>query len=746
MTVNPSPIGGWNDDPSSDDGSDKTEPEAGRAPPTDKVDPFFTDLLPRGEHIPPQLSDYEILGELGRGGMGVVYKVRQKSLDRIVALKMIVGPVEGKIVERFLGEARAVAALNHPGIVPIFEIGRADNQPYYTMTFVDGGSLSAHLKKHGPMSPFRAARVVLDVARAVAHAHQNKIIHRDLKPDNVLLDGQGNPRVTDFGLAKRLGGSVDLTAPGEVVGTPSYMAPEQARGQSKILGPAVDLYALGGILYACLSGQPPFTGETQIDVMLKVTSEAPPPLRIRNPAVPADLEAICMKCLEKNPGDRYPTADALAFELAAWLGRPAAAEASPVQSPAAEKVNVLTTFEIHCPRCRETLPMAADRVGTVAKCPRCREHFVVPGEPDEAPVAAHQGDRFRRSSYWLVGIFLIAAVIFAVGAIALQTAQDVARPIVSRFQDRTREFEEILPLLQKLSEQIQRSRTAGELRTSRIQFLSESKKVPELVSRMNAQLGLLKRDREFEDSLTILQKLSAPPTRLPTPEELAKRQTQFLEESNKVQMLAARMNGYTAFREMAEAPFHLDDAFPYLHLQQDYFQFNDSPPYYRRYISIVRVAVCLLSLVLVVQAVYFYRFLYAAWSLVQDGKVRISPSMAVGGVFIPVFQLAWKFVAFRGLAVEFNRYIQRHRLKAPKAPVAWMTLFTILDVLLLPLWVAAAFLGDPAAPVGWENLILGGILPSLLFIYSVVYLIAVNALARSAAEIAEARFVAAVQK
>ncbi len=284
--------------------------------------PSSATASPPPVNLPPELSelpDYQVIKELGRGGMGVVYQAKQKSLGRTVALKMIIGNPDSRAIDRFMNEAQAAAALNHPGMVPIFEIGQVGGKPYFTMAYIEGGSLSGLLKSGGALPPKRAVQIVLQVAQAVAHAHQANIIHRDLKPDNVLLDKQGNARVTDFGLAKQLEGNANLTATGEVLGTPTYMAPEQARGGTKSAGPGVDIYALGGLLYACLVGRAPFTGNTTIEVILKVTIETPASPRSINPDIPAELDAVCMKCLEKEPENRYPSAAALAEDLEAWL-------------------------------------------------------------------------------------------------------------------------------------------------------------------------------------------------------------------------------------------------------------------------------------------------------------------------------------------------------------------------------------------------------------------------------------------
>jgi tetratricopeptide (TPR) repeat protein len=259
---------------------------------------------------------YEILEELGKGGMGVVYKARHEQLGNLVALKMILAGTyaNDQDVARFLAEAEAVAHLQHPNIVRLLEFGRHEGLPYFTLEFMAGGSLSDKLQKE-PLLPTEAARVVEQLARGMAHAHQAGIIHRDLKPANVLLAADGTPKISDFGLVKRVEAGSGITHTGDVMGTPSYMAPEQARGQSKHVGPAVDVYALGAILYECLTGRPPFKGPTNWDTLAQVVAEDPvPPSRLQ-PKVPRDLETICLKCLRKEPAGRYPSAEALAEDL-----------------------------------------------------------------------------------------------------------------------------------------------------------------------------------------------------------------------------------------------------------------------------------------------------------------------------------------------------------------------------------------------------------------------------------------------
>jgi serine/threonine-protein kinase len=275
------------------------------------------------------IRGYEILGELGRGGMGVVYRARQVSLKRIVALKMILSSAHAGPEERarFVSEAEAVARLQHPNIVQIHEIGEADGCPYFSLEFVDGGTL-AHQLNGRPLPPREAAELVETLARAMHAVHQLGIIHRDLKPANVLLTADGTPKITDFGLAKAVECEASGTGPsalraltqsGMILGTPSYMAPEQAEGKGRAIGPATDVYALGAILYEMLTGRPPFDGGTLLDTVMQVLSEEPLPPRRRHPGVPRDLETICLKCLAKEPRQRYASARDLADDLQRYL-------------------------------------------------------------------------------------------------------------------------------------------------------------------------------------------------------------------------------------------------------------------------------------------------------------------------------------------------------------------------------------------------------------------------------------------
>jgi serine/threonine-protein kinase len=263
-----------------------------------------------------RLGNYELLGEIARGGMGVVYRARQVGLGRVVAVKMIVASSHAGLEkrDRFRREAQAVARLQHPNIVQIFEVGEADGRPFFSLEFLDGGCLADRLAGV-PLPARRAAALVETLARAMHSAHQQGIVHRDLKPANVLLARDGTPKITDFGLAKLLDRSDTPTKPSEVLGTPSYMAPEQAAGKTREVGPAADVYALGAILYEALTGRPPFQGAGLLETLEQVRTQEPVPVRRLQPKVPRDLETVCHRCLEKDPARRYATAQALAEDL-----------------------------------------------------------------------------------------------------------------------------------------------------------------------------------------------------------------------------------------------------------------------------------------------------------------------------------------------------------------------------------------------------------------------------------------------
>lgn len=266
------------------------------------------------------LGDYELLGEIARGGMGAVHRARQVSLNRQVAVKVILAGEFASAAElrRFRTEAEAVGGLNHPNIVPIYEVGEEGGRHFFSMKLVEGGSLSARVKEFS--APKAAAALLATVARAVHHAHAHGFLHRDLKPGNILLDADGTPHVADFGLAKRLDGAGhDQTLTGVVMGTPAYMSPEQARGESKRLTTATDIYSLGAILYQLLTGQPPFTGESVMEVLRQTLEAEPIPPGKLVQEVDRDLESICLKCLDKEPARRYGSALALAEDLECWL-------------------------------------------------------------------------------------------------------------------------------------------------------------------------------------------------------------------------------------------------------------------------------------------------------------------------------------------------------------------------------------------------------------------------------------------
>lgn len=286
-----------------------------------KTTPAIGNADQQGFGSPARLfGDYELLEEINRGGMGVVYKARQARLNRFVAVKMILSGqfADADEVRRFHNEAEAAAGLDHPGIVPVFESGETEGRHFFSMGFVEGRSLAALLAA-GPMSARHAAELLAHVADAVHYAHQRGVIHRDLKPGNILLDRDGHPRVADFGLAKRVAGDSSVTRTGQAVGTPSYMPPEQAAGKLDQIGPAADVYSLGAVLYATLTGRPPFQAATPLDTLMQVLAREPVPPRQLNADVPRDLETIILKCLQKERHKRYAAARDLADELRRFL-------------------------------------------------------------------------------------------------------------------------------------------------------------------------------------------------------------------------------------------------------------------------------------------------------------------------------------------------------------------------------------------------------------------------------------------
>ena len=265
------------------------------------------------------IGGYEIEGELGRGGMGVVFRAWQRKLNRLVALKMLTGYYGPPELKRFFAEAETAAALHHANIVHIYDVGEHEGAPFFAMEYVEGGSLADRLRA-GTLSARETAQLLIPVARALDFAHKNNVVHRDMKPANVLLDPQGVPKVTDFGIAKRLTAESGLTLSGAIIGTPVYMAPEQARGTSRDVAAAADIYSLGAILYEMLAGRPPFLPEeSDTSIVVRVATETPVSPAWHRPGVARDLETICLKCLAKEPGDRYASAAAVADDLQRFL-------------------------------------------------------------------------------------------------------------------------------------------------------------------------------------------------------------------------------------------------------------------------------------------------------------------------------------------------------------------------------------------------------------------------------------------
>src|SRR6266545_108365 len=279
--------------------------------------PIWLGSLP-AEALAPRIPHYEVLEELGRGGMGVVYTARHRALGRIDALKVLLPEQldDPDRRDRFNKEAKALALLKHPNVVQIYnyDAGEQADCPYLLMEFVDGGNLSKQLGGN-PLQVRRAVQLVETLARAMHVVHECGVIHRDLKPVNVLLAADGTPKIADFGLARQVGGPGNETPSCYIMGTPSYVAPEQAQGKNDLIGERTDVYALGAILYECLTGQPPFHGETTQDTLRQVCEEVPKAPSQWNPSVPRPLEAICLRCLEKEPDKRYKTANELADAL-----------------------------------------------------------------------------------------------------------------------------------------------------------------------------------------------------------------------------------------------------------------------------------------------------------------------------------------------------------------------------------------------------------------------------------------------
>lgn len=273
------------------------------------------------EEPPSSIGDYKVLEELGRGGMGIVYKAWQQSLDREVAIKMLlIGAAAGQQERaRFLQEAVAAARLDHSAIVPVHEVGEHEGQLYFIMKYISGTNLAKRLQS-GPLEPIEAVKLMIPICQGVAEAHCHDILHRDLKPSNILIDEQGNPYITDFGLAKHLTSIEEsLTETGAIIGTPGYLSPEQASAGQREVGKTSDIYSLGAILYSLLTGRPPFQGVTPVQTILMVSEQEAVPPRVLNPNVDPDLQLIVMKCLQKPQDLRYRSVNDLERDLRAWL-------------------------------------------------------------------------------------------------------------------------------------------------------------------------------------------------------------------------------------------------------------------------------------------------------------------------------------------------------------------------------------------------------------------------------------------
>src|SRR6266550_2630868 len=276
--------------------------------------------VPRPAKTLANFGDYELLEEIGRGGQGVVYRARQKSLNRTVALKVIgLGHWATEAhLKRFRREAESAASLEHPCIVPIYEVGERDGSCYFSMKFIEGGQLDEVVRSE-PITIRRAVELIAKMARIVHYAHEHHILHRDIKPGNILLDQKGEPHLTDFGLARLVETESTVTRTMEVLGTPSYMAPEQAEGENEAVSSATDVYGIGAVLYQLLTGQPPFAGGTTYETIKLLLDTEPRQPRLLNPKIDRDLSTICFKCLEKDPKRRYSSALALAEDLERWL-------------------------------------------------------------------------------------------------------------------------------------------------------------------------------------------------------------------------------------------------------------------------------------------------------------------------------------------------------------------------------------------------------------------------------------------
>lgn len=333
-------------------------------------------------HGPPAAPGYEVLAPLGRGASGVVYKARQTKLKRIVALKVLVGYAHETAdqLARFRDEAVIAAQIQHPNVIQIYDIGDAAGVPYLACEYADGGTLERKLQAEGPLPVVEAVKLVYQIARGVGAAHSRGVVHRDLKPANILLTSDGTPKVADFGLAKVLGAESN-TVTGSILGTPSYMSPEQAAGVIRRIAPQTDVYALGVILYECLLGTVPHQGNSVMETLDKVRTSPPPALRFRRNEIPDELEEIVLRCLRKIPAERYATADALADDLLK-LTTPPKPPAPPIQPTGNGVYYVLTAITL--------VAAAALAVWLFGPWPRPADQHTAPPSSESAPTTRNE--------------------------------------------------------------------------------------------------------------------------------------------------------------------------------------------------------------------------------------------------------------------------------------------------------------------------------------------------------------------
>jgi serine/threonine protein kinase len=407
------------------------------------------DSAPASQAPLPAIPGYEIVRKLGRGGMGVVYLARHVQLKRQVALKMILSGSHATVEEeaRFLNEAEAVAALRHSNIVQVYEIGQHQGQPFMALEYVPGGTL-AQILKEKPLAPRQAAQLLEQLARGMNAAHQAGIVHRDLKPGNVLLTTDGVPKVTDFGLAKRIEGGDGVTMTGAIVGTARYMAPEQANGEGKRVGPTADVYALGAILYECLTGRPPFQGDSVAEILRQVTGQEPTPPHQLQARLPKDLETICLKCLQKEPRKRYASADALAEDLRRWQAN------EPIRArPVSYQERIIKWGRRRPAVAALLLLMVLGVPGIVWKYVDAEQQRGIAESKEKE--ATHEAAKAKMASDFLVSIFELSNASGHYGAVtARQILADAEKRIPLEFADQPELQAELLSAIESVYDKI----------------------------------------------------------------------------------------------------------------------------------------------------------------------------------------------------------------------------------------------------------------------------------------------------